>query len=237
MAAALTIAVLFAMSVAIVRIASVAMRLTGLPETVARFQCLSALTGTGFTTGESEMIVNYPIRRRILVALMILGNLGLISIGATFIVAFVDTGTDADAVFLQAVAFAAAIGLTFIVATNRPLDRAMCGLIGAVLLKVTSLGARRYQRLLQLENGYSVAEHVCRTTAMPTVASVTPDDDTLLLLSVRPAGRGQIVRPAGDITLSPNDIVVCYATETAHDALEDALRNGGAPEHDGQVRR
>ena len=48
--AALTIAVLRALSVSVVRVAGVAMRLTGLPEAVARFQCSSALTGTGFTT-------------------------------------------------------------------------------------------------------------------------------------------------------------------------------------------
>ncbi|HUT51477.1 MAG TPA: hypothetical protein VM325_19285 [Alphaproteobacteria bacterium] len=79
MAAALTIAVLFSFSFIVVRIAAVAMRITGLAENVARFQCVSALTGAGFTTTESEMIVNYPIRRRIIVALMVLGNMGLVS--------------------------------------------------------------------------------------------------------------------------------------------------------------
>ena len=53
MGAALTIAVLLALSVSLVRIAGVAMRLTGLSEGVARFQCLSAPTGTGFTRHEA----------------------------------------------------------------------------------------------------------------------------------------------------------------------------------------
>ena len=89
MAAALTIAVLFTFSFVVVRIAAVAMRLTGLPEKVARFQCVSALTGAGFTTSESEMIVNYPVRRRLIVILMVLGNLGLVSTASTLIVSFV----------------------------------------------------------------------------------------------------------------------------------------------------
>ena len=50
MGAALSILVLLSVSVFVVRLASVALRLTGLPEGVARFQALSAFTGTGYTT-------------------------------------------------------------------------------------------------------------------------------------------------------------------------------------------
>ena len=64
MEAAFTVMVIFTISTILVRIASTIMRLTGLPDNVARFQSLSAMTGTGFTTRESELIVNYPIRRR-----------------------------------------------------------------------------------------------------------------------------------------------------------------------------
>ena len=88
MAAALAIAVLFAGSFIIVRIAAVAMRLTGLLENVTRFQSVSALTEAGFMTSESEMIVHYPVRRRIVVILMVLGNLGLVSTASTLIVSF-----------------------------------------------------------------------------------------------------------------------------------------------------
>ena len=77
MEAAFTVMVIFTISTILVRIASTIMRLTGLPDNVARFQSLSAMTGTGFTTRESELIVNYPIRRRVLMTLMIIGNLAL----------------------------------------------------------------------------------------------------------------------------------------------------------------
>ena len=80
MEAAFTVMAIFTLSTIIVRIASTIMRLTGLPDNVARFQSLSAMTGTGFTTRESELIVNYPIRRRVLMTLMIIGNLGLVSV-------------------------------------------------------------------------------------------------------------------------------------------------------------
>lgn len=51
-------------------------RLTGLSEEKARFQVISILTGTGFTTKESELITNHPTRRRLAQVIMILGYIG-----------------------------------------------------------------------------------------------------------------------------------------------------------------
>ena len=43
-----------------VRAASIALMMTGLEKKKARFQALSAFSGTGFTTKEAEAIVNHP---------------------------------------------------------------------------------------------------------------------------------------------------------------------------------
>lgn len=228
MAAALTIAVLFALSVTIVRVASVAMRLTGLPENVTRFQCVSTLTGTGFTTGESEMIVNYPIRRRILVALMVLGNLGLMSVAATFIVAFIRAGGDADAVAIQILTIIAAIGIILFLVTNKTLDRLMCGLIGFLLIKTTSLGQRRYQRILQLDNGFSIAEHVFIGERGQRLGDMSLRDIPLTLLIIRGKQTCQNERISDDFMVSPGDILVCYGSEKAHDAFETLMMQGDA---------
>ena len=64
MGAAISIFVLLSVSIVIVRVAAVAMRLTGLDDSTARFKALSAFSGTGYTTNETEMIVNYAVRRR-----------------------------------------------------------------------------------------------------------------------------------------------------------------------------
>lgn len=45
--------------------------LTGIPIEKARFQVVSLLTSTGFTTRESELIVQHPIRRKLASALML----------------------------------------------------------------------------------------------------------------------------------------------------------------------
>ena len=75
----------------IVRVGAVALELSGLQRNKARFQALSAFTGTGFTTRESEMIVNHPQRRRIVTFLMVLGNAGIVSVIATFVLSLVSS--------------------------------------------------------------------------------------------------------------------------------------------------
>jgi len=66
MGAALSMFVLLSISVFVIQVASVTLQLTGLADATARFQALSAFTGTGFTTSEAEAIVNYPVRRRVI---------------------------------------------------------------------------------------------------------------------------------------------------------------------------
>ncbi len=56
MGAAITLLVILTFSVVVVRTAAVALRLTGMPADVARFQARSAFTGAGFTTSESEAV-------------------------------------------------------------------------------------------------------------------------------------------------------------------------------------
>jgi amino acid transporter len=57
---------------------SVALEATGMERSRARFQAMSALTGTGFTTREAENIVGHPRRRLIIGWMMFLGSVGII---------------------------------------------------------------------------------------------------------------------------------------------------------------
>jgi MFS family permease len=72
----------------VVRIGGFALQLTGIEPDVARFQALSAFSGTGFTTTEAERVVRHRTRRRIVTILIILGNAGLITIIATLVASF-----------------------------------------------------------------------------------------------------------------------------------------------------
>jgi len=72
----------------IVRIGGFALQLTGIEPDVARFQALSAFSGTGFTTREAERVVGNKNRRRIVTILIILGNAGTVTVIATLVASF-----------------------------------------------------------------------------------------------------------------------------------------------------
>ncbi len=63
--------ILFVLLWLLVEILSIVLKLTGLELSKARFQVISILTHTGFTTRESELIAQHPTRRKIASALMI----------------------------------------------------------------------------------------------------------------------------------------------------------------------
>ena len=67
-----------------VSIGAVAFHLTGIEWSVAKFQALSCFSGAGFTTTESELITSHPQRRKIASVLIISGNVGLVTMIATF---------------------------------------------------------------------------------------------------------------------------------------------------------
>ena len=84
--------VFISISYLIVRIGAIALELTGMERAKARFQALSAFTGTGFTTREAEAVINHPRRRKIVTYLMILGNAGIVTVIATFVVSLRPAG-------------------------------------------------------------------------------------------------------------------------------------------------
>ena len=63
-------------------------RLTGLPDDKARFQVISLLTGTGFTTRESEIILSSRRRRRLARVTMLFGYVFNVTIVSAFINVF-----------------------------------------------------------------------------------------------------------------------------------------------------
>ena len=53
MAAALSLLIILTVFFFVTRLGAIALRMTGMPERVARFQCLSALSGAGFASTNS----------------------------------------------------------------------------------------------------------------------------------------------------------------------------------------
>ncbi|MCC3377374.1 TrkA C-terminal domain-containing protein [Cohnella sp. REN36] len=71
------IVVYFLIVLFVIEIAVVLMWATGLEYPVARFQVVSLLTSTGYTTSESELILGHPVRRRVGIFLILFGAFSL----------------------------------------------------------------------------------------------------------------------------------------------------------------
>ena len=89
MTSIIALLVITLVSLLVVRIGATALMMTGISWDTASFQSYSAFFGVGFTTREAEMVVNHPVRRRIIRDLILAGNIGLTSVLATLVV--VDT--------------------------------------------------------------------------------------------------------------------------------------------------
>ena len=220
MVAALSLLAIFAISFFLIRVASVALKLTGMAEPNARFQALSALTGTGFTTAESEMVVNYPIRRNIISILMLFGNLGIISVLSTLMISFIRTDADMAAILSQ-LAWMIGVTLTFfIVMLNPYVDGIFCGLIRLILEKCTFLGGRHYRKLLQLGDQISVSEYQFFADKSLTPDELQADLSSFSILAVkRASGQTQIF--SADIgAIEPGDSLILFGPDAAYEKLK-----------------
>ena len=223
MAAALSLLIILTVFVVITRLGAIALRMTGMPERVARFQCLSALSGAGYTTSESEMIVNYPVRRRIIALLIVAGNVGLLSLSATFIVSLLNTDGAPEAVASHVVWLAAALVLVWLLMLNPAADRVLCALMAWLLAATTSLGRRRYLRTLQVCDGISVAEHYHHAPQLETVAALRLSSFDLRLLAVLTTDGETLTEPQSGTALAFGDRLVLYGPDAAHETFEDFI--------------
>jgi len=90
----ISLLIILTLSILITRIGTVALTLTGLSRDSSRFQARSAHLGVGFTTSESESVVKHPVRRKILLTLMLLGNAGIITAISSLILTFINLGSN-----------------------------------------------------------------------------------------------------------------------------------------------
>lgn len=90
MIAIVTLFIIIFFSILLTRLATYVLIQTGLSREMARFQARSALSGVGYTTSEAEHMVNHPVRRRVVMLLMLLGNAGIVTVLASLILTLLE---------------------------------------------------------------------------------------------------------------------------------------------------
>ena len=156
MLAVATVVFVALISLVITRVATIAFVLTGMSHEAARFQARSALTGTGFTTGESETVVSHPVRRRIVMVLMLVGGAGIVTTFATLMIGFADA-TRGEA-FTRLAVLLAAISALLIISRTTWFNRALTPVLARLVDRYTDLEAKDYAGLLHLGSGWTVGQ-------------------------------------------------------------------------------
>ena len=153
MTAIVTLIVIALFSLLAIKVATTALMMTGLSFDTASFQSYSAFFGVGFTTKEAELVVNHPVRRRIIRDLILVGNIGLTSALATMVATFVQGSNAIGSLMVILAAVVIALAIT---AMSR-LDFVRKSLDHIISYSLTQAGLVRaldYELLLRVEHGY-----------------------------------------------------------------------------------
>lgn len=230
MAAVVTLLIIVTLSLLVTRIATVALTLTGMGKEQARFQARSALTGTGFTTSEAEGVMNHPVRRRIVLLLMLVGSAGFVTAVATVLIGFTGVHGTADGLRRAGLLLGGLVVLLW-VARSRAADRWLSKVLERLLRRAVRLEHRDYATMLRLTGGWMVAEMKLdeeHWVADRTLAEMDLPHEGVLVLGIERKGGGWDGAPKGSAVLHPGDTVVLYGPEAALDAIDRRPKEGPA---------
>jgi hypothetical protein len=220
--------VILAISGFVIRVAAVALEHTGLSRDASRFQARSAFTGVGFTTTEAEDVVAHPVRRRIVMWLMLVGNAGVVTAMAALLLSVIDLRGQYGGGIPLAILGVGLVGL-WAMSSSRWLDRRMCGAIHWAIGRWTTLDARDYARLLHLQEDYGVSRFRVGEDdwmAGKSLAAAGLGDMGLLVLGVECPGGSYVGAPPADVEVRAGDELVVYGP--AHRVAELDGRKVGA---------
>jgi hypothetical protein len=220
-AAVIAVLVTVSVSLLITRVGSSALQHTGLSREVARFQARSAFFGVGFTTSEAESVVNHPVRRQIVLWLVLLGNAGIVTVLASVVLSASSGG---GITLGRAALLAAGLAVLGLLARSRMLGRA----IDAALSRWTDLDVRDVADLLQLSGDFTVAELRVQPEdwlAERALGELHLRDEGLVVLGITRADGGWVGAPDGDTVLHAGDILVVYGREGRVEEIDDRRRD------------
>lgn len=227
-----TVLIAVTLSLLITRVASTALTITGIPNHVARFQARSAFSGVGFTTTEAEQVVHHPVRRRIIMLLMLFGNAGIITIAGSLILSFARSRSSSQASLRLALLIGGLGGILWL-ANSKRFDRFISALISRVLHRWTDLAVRDYAGLLRLAGEYGISELLVQEgdwLAGKTLGELNLRDEGVVVLGIYRPGRGYIGVPKGPTAVLANDLLVVYGRSSVLAEL-DRRSAGWAGDH------
>ncbi|MFK7911136.1 MAG: TrkA C-terminal domain-containing protein [Akkermansiaceae bacterium] len=221
----LALLIIVIVSLLIVRIGTNALILTGMSLHASRFQAASAFFGVGFTTSEAEMVVNHSVRRKIVLHLIILGNIGLTSALATLIVTFVNNNEGSHVIFGKLGLMAAGVTCLYILSHTGFIKRPLDAVMKFSLERAGVVRAQDYGLLLNVEDGFCISDfrvddgHVLAGKAL---YESRPNDHDIVILGIRRVDGKFVGAPGKDDVIHAGDTIMVYGSEDSVDKMADS---------------
>jgi len=211
MLAILTLIFVVAFSMLVTKIASIALEHTGMERQRARFQARSAFTGAGFTTSESEQVVKHPVRRRIIMTLLLLGNAGVVTAISSLIIGFTaqNDGGHRDEMLI----LITGILMLFLITRSKKLERLLDKVLIKLIAKYSGLRPRSFARLMTVMDDYEVIEVPAEDNSWlcnSTLADLKLTAEGILVLGILKQGLEYDGVPRGNYLIQPDDKLIMY---------------------------
>lgn len=224
----ITLLVVLFLSLITTRIATLALMHTGVSKQVARFQARSALSTCGFTTTEAERIMNHPVRRKIIMILMLLGNVGMITVLSSLIMTFIHIGADSIPVYVKMLILFGGLLFLWALSTNKWVEAKLARMIDFFLDRYTELKIGNLHHLLHHYDDYKVVELALNADS-PLVGQLFKDNLTraqgVMILGVRRSNSTYIGFPDADFKFMENDSITVYGLKKDIETVRDSFKN------------
>lgn len=156
------------------------------------------------------MVVNHPVRRRIVLSLMLLGNAGTVTVIGSLVVGFAgDTGNALPRIST----LAAGLLIILIISRSKTVDRILSKVISVALRRFTTLIVRDYVQLLDLASNFAVAElgvEADSWVAEHQLTDLNLPDEGVLVLGVRRSDGVFVGAPRGHTVIHEQDTLILY---------------------------
>ena len=216
------------LSLVITRLATVILTLTGLSWETAKFQARSAYTGTGFTTSEAETVVNHPVRRKIIMGLMVARSAGLVSIIISLILSFGSDGKDPDRLY-RLLWLVIGVAVLWFLARSDYIEQWMNRIMKKALGRWTELEIYDYLELLKLSGEYMVRELKVGEKDWVVDKKLNQcrlNDEGVTVLGIYREDGSYVGAPVAETHIYAGDKLILYGREKAIKSLDK--REAGA---------
>jgi len=227
-----------AVSLLVTRVATMVLTASGMSGESARFQARSAFTGAGFTTTESEAVVAHPVRRRVVMLLMLVGNIGFVAAVSSLILGF--RGDAVGASWMRVFVLAAGLLLLVYLSRSPWVNRRLTALIGWALRRWTDMEGRDSAVLADLGDGYVVSELAIAANDWATghtLEELRLPEEGLLVLGINRDDGDYVAHPGRGRRLACGDLLVLYGHVDAIADLDHRASEDGDAAHARAVER